>query len=546
MTTQINTPNFFEYWDTLGFFDNLQMTLPREFFLLFDIARLIASQENTSEATSAIEELSKQHLVEVYNKKNSIAINRLEKNTALSDKMEIQSYKTIYDLKKALPRELLWDRHIFNIKLFTKTLQVQKHFDSDTDKFINISPIKNDKGRNKTRFEQKFYLLLDRSRSMDNRMRSFYSKTIVVEFLRRKLNSNAKLFFRAFDSKPGSLMKIERKEDFPALIEKVLFTTTGGTSTNMQAAIYQAIEDIGYDKEMTDAEILVVTDGLVHDLEVDRMKEELKDIKLNILKIGLDLAEPNQYQIKQMLEEAGYDFDPFYVSIKDIKKKFQTDNGKEKIASLSNAEQRIYKYMLECSEKIIRDIKKISYRFIEINDINTSSLSEFSDESARFIEDAVKELLNTDLGNKTIQELAVIYKKAYFLSQYLEFLLKSGKDKNNPMLENAIKDLSSLKEEMLSNPNLFDIVMRTKGFEDDKKLLKSAKKAAKKNLKEMMQQNRNLTKDEIKNAQMAFSMGASGGDTGSIGLLFRILFIKLWELIKTAVKKILKLIKGDD
>jgi hypothetical protein len=542
MTTQMQTPNFFEYWETLGFFENLQMSLPREFFLLFEIARLIASQENSSDATNAIEELSKKHIVEVYDKNKSIAINRLEKNTALSDKMEIQSYKTIYDLRKALPRELFLEKQIFNIKLITKTLQVQKHFDSDTDKFIHISPIKNDKGRNKTRFEQKFYLLLDRSRSMDNRMRSFYSKSIVVEFLRRKLNSNAKLFFRAFDSKPGSLMKIEKKEDFPALIEKVLFTTTGGTSTNMQAAIFQAIEDISYDKEMTDAEILVVTDGLVHDLDIDRMKEALKDIQLNFLKIGLDLAEPDGYGIKSLLTEAGYDFDPFSVSIKDIKKKLSAGDGKGTISSLSKVEQRVYKYMLECSEKIINDIKKISYRFIEIEDINTSSLSDLNEETAKFIEDAVKELLNTELGNKTIQELAVIYKKAYFLSQYIEFLLKSGKYKNNPMLEKTAKELSSMKEEMLSNPNLFDIIMRTRGFEDDKKLLKAAKKTAKKNLKEMKLQNRNLTKDEIKNAQMVFSMGAAG-DSGNIGQLFRILFIKLWEFIKTAINKFLTLVK---
>jgi hypothetical protein len=542
MTTQMHTPNFFEYWETLGFFENLQMSLPREFFVLFEIARLIASQENTSDAVNAIEELSKKHIVEVYNKNKSIAVNRLEKNTALSDKMEIQSYKTIYDLRKALPRELFWEKQIFNIKLITKTLQVQKHFDSDTDKFIHISPIKNDKGRNKTRFEQKFYLLLDRSRSMDKQMRSFYSKSIVVEFLRRKLNSNAKLFFRAFDSKPGSLMKIEKKEDFPSLIEKVLFTTTGGTSTNMQAAIFQAIEDINYDKEMTDAEILVVTDGLVHDLEIDRMKEELKDIKLNFLKIGLDLAEPDSYEIKHLLTQAGYDFDPFYVSIKDIKKKFSAGDGKETISSLSKVEQRIYKYMLECSEKITNDIKKISYRFIEIEDINTSTLNVLNEETAKFIGDAVTELLNTELGNKTIQELAVVYKKAYFLSQYIEFLLKSGKDKNNPILEKAAKDISLMKEEMLSNPNLFDIIMRTSGFDDDKKLLKTAKKTAKKNIKEMKQQNRYLTKDEIKNAQMVFSMGVAG-DSGNIGQLFRILFIKLWEFIKTAINKFLTFIK---
>ncbi len=536
MTTEMHTSDFFEYWETLGFFDNLEMFLPREFFLLFEIARLIASQENNSDAMNAIEELSKEHIVETYDKNKSILINRLEKDAALSDKMDIQNYKTIFDLKKALPRELLLEKQIYNIKLLTKTLLVQKHFDTDTDKFLPISPIKNDKGRNKTRFEQKFYLLLDRSRSMENRMRSFYSKSIVVEFLRRKLDSNAKLFFRAFDSKPGSLVKIEKKGDFPSLIEKVIFTTTGGTSTNMQEAIFQAIKDISYDKEMTDAEILVVTDGLVHDLDIDRMKEQLKDIKLNFLKIGLDLAEADGYEIKRFLAEAGYDFDPFSISIKDIKKKFSARDGNEKISSLSKVEQRIYAYMLDCSEKIIKDLKSISYRFIEIEDIKPDDLSVLNKDAVQFIEDAVRKLLNLNIDNKTIQELALIYKKAYFLSQYIEFLLKSGKGKNDQMLMKAAKDLSSMKEKMLSNPNLFDIIKRTKGFEDEKKLIKSAKKTAKKNLKEIKLQNRTLSKDEIKNAQMVFSLG-NAGDSGNTGLFFRILFIKLIEMIKAAIKK---------
>jgi hypothetical protein len=542
MTTVNKTPDFFEYWEKLGFFDNLQMSLPHEFYLLFEIARLIASQENNSEAMNAIEELSKKDIVQAYNRNESISIDRLEKEAALSDKMEIQNYKTIFDLKKALPRELFWEKQIFNIKLLTKTLQVQKHFDIDTDKFIPISPIKNDKGRNKTRFEQKFYLLLDRSRSMENRMRSFYSKSIVVEFLRRKLDSNAKLFFRAFDSKPGSLMKIEKKEDFPALIEKVILTTTGGTSTNMQEAIFTAIRDIGFDKEMTDAEILVVTDGLVHDLDVDKMKDQLKDIKLNFLKIGLDLAEPNGYEIKRLLTESGYDFDPFSVSIKEIKKKLSAGDGKEKINSLSNVEQRVYKYMLDCSEKIILDLRKISNKFIEIDDIKSNDLSILSEDSVKFIESEVEKLLNIDTKNKTIQELAVIYKKIFFLSQYIEFLLKSVKDKNNPMLMKAANELSSIKEEMLSDPNLFDIIMRTKGFEDDKKLLKSAKKTARNKLKEMMSQNRTLSRDEIKNAKMVLTMGAVDG-SGNTGELFRILFIKLWEMIKSAIKKLHKLTK---
>ncbi len=198
-------------------------------------------------------------------------------------------------------------------------------------------------------------------------------------------------------------------------------------------------------------------------------------------------------------------------------------------------EQRIYTYMLDCSEKIITDIKKISHRFIEIDDINSTELPVLNEDAAQLIDDAIEKILNINLDEKTIQELAVIYKKLYFLSQYIEFLLKSDKGKKNQMLLKAAKDLSLMKEKMLSNPSLFDIIMRTKGFEDDKKLMKSSKKTAKKNRKEMMFQKRTLSRDDIKNAQMVFSLGAAG-DSGNVGLLFRILFIKLMEMIKAVIK----------
>ena len=534
---EIIHPGFFEYWGGLGYFDNIRMFLPKKFYLLFEIARLISSPKKKSDADNAIEELLKKETAQDYDREKSIQVNRMEKRVPLGDKMDIQYYKTIYDLKKAIPRELAWDKQVFNIKLFTRTLLVQRHFEAQGDRFKPISQVKDETGRLKSGFEQKFYLLLDRSRSMENRMRSFYSKSIVVEFLRRKLDTNAKLYYRAFDSKPGSLMKIENKEDFSALIEKVILTTTGGASTNMQAAVFQAIKDMSFEKDMAEAEILVVTDGLVHDLDKIKMKENLKDIKLNFLKIGRDLAEPDGYEIKRVLSEAGHDFDPFSLSIKDIKKKLQTD---EEINTMSVTEQRLFRFMIECSEKIVKDLKEISHKYIEIDDIKLNDVAEIKKEVIESIEKTIEQLLNTDLSDKTIQELAVIYKKAYFLSQYLQFLMESGKEKGNMMLKEAVKDLESMKEKLLGNPILLNMVSGTGGFEDDKKAIKAAKKEARKKLKEMNMQSKALSKDDIKNAELIFSMSGVGGGSGGGSDIFRILFIKLWEMIKSVITRIKK------
>ncbi|HPJ38514.1 MAG TPA: hypothetical protein PLT75_08720, partial [Spirochaetota bacterium] len=292
--------DFFQYWDSLGFFDNIQAILPPQFFVIFEIARVIFTSEFISDALSAIEDISKEEKIEAPDRDETILINRLERISPLSDNMEIDMYRTIYDMKKALPRELALDDDIFDIKLFTKSLLVQRFYETESDKFKPISTLRDESGKDANKFEQKFYLLLDSSRSMDMRMRLFFSKCLVAEFLRRKFNSNAKIFFRQFDSSLGKLIKLDKKEDFPFLVEEILYTTTGGTSTNLQDAVYQAIDDINYDKEMINAEILVVTDGISR-IEKFKLQEKLGDIKLNVLKIGKDLVEANFYDIQQMV-----------------------------------------------------------------------------------------------------------------------------------------------------------------------------------------------------------------------------------------------------
>ena len=58
-----------------------------------------------------------------------------------------------------------------------------------------------------------------------------------------------------------------------------------------------------------------------HRNKVGQLAKTLKDIKLNILKIGRDLAEPNYFEMKKMLSGKGFDFDPQTVNLNDIRKK---------------------------------------------------------------------------------------------------------------------------------------------------------------------------------------------------------------------------------
>ena len=528
--------DFIEYWESLGFFDNLQIRLPAKFVMIFEIARVVFTPDFISEALSAIEDISKEEKIESPDRDETILVNRMEKVSPLSDNMVIDTYRTIYDLKRTLPRELALEDEMFDIKLFKRTLLVQRFFETRADSFKPVSTLRDESGRQANRFDQKFYLLLDRSRSMDFKMRSFFSKCLVAEFLRRKLNSNAKIFYRPFDTKTGDLVKIEKKDDFPVLIEKVLLTTTGGTSTNLQEAVYQAVEDIRFDKELINAEILVVTDGIS---KIDKygMKNKLADIKLNVLKIGDDLAEPNFFEMKKTLEFSKIDFDPSSVNIKEIKKKMAEAGGEGDDSVLSPKERRAYRYLLDFSERMFNDLREVSQRFVEIKDLEPYELFKLTDEMLDSIETAVDELYRIDLEARTQEERERLYKQAYFLGQYLELLMEYGGNNRNPILQRADARVREIKQRMLEDPGLLKIIQAMKGYDEDKETMKLARKEVKKKLKEMQLQSRTLTTSEMKKAQMLLTMDVG---EGSVGQFLKLILVKLWMLLSALARRLFK------
>ncbi len=523
---------FLEYWESMGLFENFQFVLPPQFMILFEIARNIFTEDTTLDALGAIEEMTKQERILDRDRDESIQINREERLSPLSDKMELDNYRRLVELRNILPRELGQDDHVFDIKLFTKTLIVQKFYESEADTFRPISTTTDEQGQDASRFEQKFYLLLDRSRSMDVKMRSFYSKCIVAEFLRRKLNTKAKLYYRPFDSKAGKLFRLEKKEDFPRLMEEVLLTTTGGKSTNLQQAIYQAISDIKYDKEMINTEILVVTDGIS---KVDKyeMKERLGDIKLNVLKIGSELAEANFYDVKSTLDEHGSPVDPTYLNMKSVKYEIDKFKNDREHSSLTAADERSYRLLLEFSDGITKDLQEISHKYIEIQDFDKEGLFEITDENMESIRDNVRSLSSANLSTLEIHEKERLYKQLYLFCQYIEMLAQHNESKKGE-LNSCLSDLIKRKQALFRDPELLFTILEVDKFDEDKKELKLAKKDVKQLMKDMKLSSKNMSVNEMKKAQLMFTKNIAGGEGGS-GQIFLLLLIKLFQFLKKII-----------
>ena len=326
------------------------------------------------------------------------------------------------------------------------------------------------------------------------------------------------------------------RSDFPVLIEKVLLTTTGGTSTNLQEAVYQAVEDIRFDKELINAEILVVTDGIS---KIDKygMKNKLGDIKLNVLKIGDDLAEPNFFEMKKTLEFSKIDFDPSSVNIKEIKKKMADAGGEGDESVLSPKERRAYRYLLDFSERMFNDLREVSQRFVEIKDLEPYELFKLTDEMLDQIETAVDELSRIDLSARTQEERERLYKQAYFLGQYLELLMEYGGNNKNPILQRAEAKIREIKQRMLEDPGLLKLVQAVKGYDEDKETMKLARKEVKKKLKEMQLQSKTLTTSEMKKAQMLLTMDVG---EGSMGQFLKLILVKLWMLLSGLARRVFR------
>jgi len=524
--------DFFEYWDSLGFFEYSRTILPEKFFILFEIARVIHSDERLNDALSAIEEISREEIFHKPDRKESIQINRLEKISPLSDRMEIAPYRNIIDLKKALPRELAQDDDVFDIKFYTKTLLVLRHYETEADSFKPISTSQNKKGKEATRFEQQFYILLDRSKSMEVKMRSFYSKCIIAEFLRQKYNTKAKIFYRPFDSKAGDLISVAKQQDFPRLIEEILYTATGGKSTNIHDAILQAISDIHYNKEMTKSEILVVTDG-ISKIDKNELRIKLGDIKLNVLKIGNDVAMPDLSEIESQLNKENVYVHPDATDIRIIKKKVEDYEKNAEGGALTLGEKKAFRKILDASDRMFKDLKELAYKYIEIGDLNSEALFNMDEERLDYIRFTLDRFIVIDLKNLTILEKKKLFRQIQFFYQYIQMLMENG-NADNPLLQEAMMKLIQIKRKMLNNPEMVYLFVEKKELSDDKNTMKLAKSQAKKLLKQMKLDDRHLSIAEMKKAQLVFTMDTG---TGKRGQMFMLLLIKLIEWIKKIFSK---------
>jgi len=254
------------------------------------------------------------------------------------------------------------------------------------------------------------------------------------------------------------------------------------------------------------------------------------------------MPEPDFYEIKSAFAGEGVDFDPTSIKLKDVKNIINNPESMEK--PLSAYEKRAYRLILDYSNRMFKDLKRVAKNYIEVGDLKTEGLYDVSYENLENLFHWIKKLESTDPRFLTGDEKERLYKQVFFLGQYLKMLIEYGKT-NQVELKAFYSRIEKLKSELMKDTELFLLIVRAGKYHEDKKKLKLDRKEARKLMKNMSMKKQKITTEDMKRAQLTFSFEPG---EGSVGMLFKLLFIKLMQFLKalfTDPKSLFKKEKGE-
>lgn len=265
--------------------------LPEHLWLVFEIARVIESEET---------ELSKR-LAPLLSRTNTVEAQALPPlPTVAAEEYEADLIRHFHELPLIYPYQFLLPDEVFYQRLAERSLWMPRavpprlyRFPSAGDSFAP-DPRK-----------QKVYVLFDVSRSMNSHWRIVLAKAIAYVFLERNMRELGTIFLRTFAESVGERISADDVPTFRGLLRTILLLQATGRGTNMQHAIEVAIEDIRSQRSLSDAEILVITDGAAH-LDVERLSDQMgESIRLHAVKIGNERIAPDPAMVEYYARKLG-------------------------------------------------------------------------------------------------------------------------------------------------------------------------------------------------------------------------------------------------
>ena len=446
----IETSPFFARMEEFGFFDAVEEHLPPEFTMIYEIARII--EDETSAIGKALAPIL---ALDDHTDKENALEPVLVPNIPDAKEYEADLIRSVSEIRNIYPYQFLLPENVFLQRVAERSLwmprpRVPRNFRYQTES-ETFSP--DDR-------KQKVYVLFDTSSSMRQHYRIHLARAITYLFLKQNQQELGTVFFRTFDLEIGDLWTARDLPSFTELISHMMHERALGNGTSLQKALEHAIDDISHESQLSQAQILVITDGVAH-IDLEKLQEQMGDqIIVNTVKIGharmivdAKIIEDQVYQsssddairLRSLLEQK-HDAE---VALKSAAGHLRTESLKSQLGLL---QRQIDTLMSKLSEKVEEqyglEIQRLSSTYVEIDDIPADEMFSFPETKVKelvTLAESLLDVLEQEHQVEDIKRAAILYDHLYLLMEYNEV--------DAPRLERAAKELENMLEHILNKPD---------------------------------------------------------------------------------------------
>ena len=436
--TILRNSTFFSRMVEYGFLESSLHALPDDFTLVYEISRVLEDIENPlTSILSPVLWLSEPDPEDKTSPKEIIP------HLPAGEEYEANLIRSYRDINRIYPHQYLLPDEVFMQRLVERSLWMpspkaprNKRYQSDSNDFAPDSR------------KQKVYLLFDTSKSMQESYRIHLAKAIAYFFLKNNQKEMGTIFFRTFDADIGKLHVVQNRTNFDDLITEIMCMPAEGRGTILEKALLTAIQDIRNDSFMSEAEILVITDGAAH-IDIPKVQHALGEhIRIHCVKIGDAKIEPDHKLILNTIHSSESEEAK---AIRDIQHKIkdmeatlratQTDNRKfamnsEIVFLNKQLNDKIQRYSHKAMSNYGNEIVELSSIFVNVSDINPKTLFTLStDRINDFVQLSreILQLLKEDPSAEDAKLAAVLYDHIETILHFNEVDIESLKDQNNEL-----------------------------------------------------------------------------------------------------------------
>jgi hypothetical protein len=436
--------------EEFGFFNTVEEHLPPEFTMIYEIARIIEEEDNPISRALAPIMLLKDH-----SSKDLDTESLLIPNVPDAEEYEADLIRSVTEIKDVYPYQHLLPEEIFLKRLAERSLWMPRprrpnnyQYQKESDRFAPDDR------------KQKVYILFDTSSSMRQHYRIHLARSIAYLFLRQNQRELGTIFFRTFDLTIGDLITARDIPSFDQLISTMMHVRAVGNGTSLQKALETAIDDISHESQLSQAQILVITDGVAH-IDREGLREKMGEhIIVNTVKIGdahmlIDSKIIEDIVYKSSSEDA-LRLRDLLRQLHDVEVSLQTTAGQMRKQALLS-QQALVQKQIDSMKRRLEDqisseygleIEQLSTVYVNIPDIPAEEIFSFPEQKISELEELAEALLRELREEHQVDDIkraAVLYDHLYLLMQYNKI--------DAPRLERAAKELEDMLNHVLNEPS---------------------------------------------------------------------------------------------